>query len=144
MVKNFQTIDEPTELLIDAFVEQFLEENYREIDGVVSDIRYKYYGDNNVFYSHNLKKEYPVETITCTLKDYTFDFISESIKNIIDAMLYCIKIENCFPDDSLFGFCCPPIDYKKTKQRLAICYDGCDINEDTIEINIRVGSTDVV
>ena len=63
---------------------------------------------------------------------------------MIDAMLYYIKIDNCFPDDSLFGFCCPPIDYKKTKQRLAIYYDGCDINGYTIEINIRVGSTDVV
>ena len=49
MVKNFQTIDELTERLIDAFVEQFLEENYREIDGVVSDIRYKYYEDKDVF-----------------------------------------------------------------------------------------------
>ena len=135
-------IDYPTIALIDTFIEQTLEK-YREIDGIVSDIRYKQYGDINKFYSHNLENELPITNYTYLSKDCTYSFLDKIIGNNINVYLHYIKIENCLPEWNFFGCACPPIGFKKRNQRLAIYYDGCNMNGDLIEFRIGIGSCDV-
>lgn len=144
-MENYNIIDNinnVTEQLIDNFIEQILEDNYREVGGEISDIRYSFYGDVNKFYDYYDNKEHilPIKLYVHTLSDCIYEYLEKEIKKIIDPYVYYLKISNCMPHSYLWSIV-PLFNWKYNfEQRLCIYYDGCHIKDNLIEFHIGLDS----
>lgn len=128
--KNLNIIKEA----INEVIENILEENYRDINGNISDIRYGYYGDANEYYSYS---DFGCVNLTlqkykCLLSKCTYNYLEEKIKNIFELYIYYLKIINCMP--KYIGTVPAPIG----NPRLCIYYNGCNLNGDSVEFSIGV------
>ena len=143
MEDNLKDIDNITECLMEKCIEKILEDNYREIDLVHSDIRYAYYGDSNEFYSYidNRLHTLPAKPYTHKLSDCTYEYLEEEIKKMIYPYVEYLKTINKLPPMHLMSIVLQPIDYKPdAEQELCIYFNRCKIKNDLIDLYIGIGT----
>ena len=130
--KNHNIVEEA----VNSAIEDILNENYKDINDGISDIRYGYYADENKYYSFSYYKfgyvSLALEKYKCLLSECTYNFLEEKIKNIFKPYIYYLKVLNCTPRYK--SIVPEPIG----NPRLCIYYQGCNLDGNLIEFSIGV------